>query len=222
VAPRSGAVRGNSRQSPGHLPVIAAIVPAAGLSRRMGRPKLTLPVEGGTVIASVVEALIQGGVETIVVVVPPRDAIGHAELVQSIRPGVHVVEASEQPPDMRASVELGIKFLSELAQTPETVLLAPGDLVGATAPLITATIFAARANPGRIVVPVVLGKRGHPVALPWSQVLEIPKLPRDVGVNALLKQRPAEVVECVVEEPGALVDLDTPEDYERWRLKQIL
>jgi molybdenum cofactor cytidylyltransferase len=255
--------------------MIAAVVPAAGLSVRMGRPKLTLPVDGGTVIASVVQALLEGGVDTVVVVVSPRGQPGQAELIRSIRdlavlparidessrvagaetstprnlrnaedrgvppqppsfgltdylqiddtpgPGVHIVEPDEPPPDMRSSVEIGLRFFSELGETPEAVLLAPGDLVGATARLIADVIVAARANAGRIVVPVVLGKRGHPVALPWTLALEIRNLPPDVGVNVLLKQNPANVVECVVEEPGALVDLDTPEDYETWRLKQI-
>ncbi len=40
-------------------------------------------------------------------------------------------------------------------------------------------------------------------------------------MNALLKMHPLDVLEWPVDEPGALVDLDTPEDYERWRLKQI-
>ena len=203
--------------------MIAAIVPAAGLSVRMGRPKLTLPVDGGTVIASVVTALIDGGVETLVVVVPPGNVVGQSDLVRSVKaagPGVHVIEPDEQPPDMRTSVEIGLGFLAEQGETPETVLLAPGDLVGATPRLVADVIAAARVNPGRIVVPVVLGKRGHPVLLPWARAQEIHSLPNDVGVNALLRRNPADVLECVVEEPGALVDLDTPEDYERWRSRE--
>lgn len=203
--------------------MIAAIVPAAGLSVRMGRPKLTLPVDGGRVIERVLRSLVEGGVDWVVVVVPPRRVEGQEDLVRSIRdagPRVHVIEPEEQPPDMRTSVELGIGFLEGNAP-PETVVLAPGDLIGSTAKLVEDVIAAARANPGRIVVPVVLGKRGHPVALPWELALRIPSLPRDLGVNALLKRNPADVVECVVEARGALDDLDTPQDYERWRRSEM-
>ena len=41
--------------------MIAAVVPAAGHSQRMGRPKLILPIGGQTVIARVVSALRDGG-----------------------------------------------------------------------------------------------------------------------------------------------------------------
>ncbi len=149
--------------------MIAAIVPAAGLSVRMGRPKLSLPIDGGTVIAAVIGALWDGGVDRIVVVVPPRGVAGQAELVRSIGSGVHIIEPEEQPPDMRASVEIGVRYLSDSGEMPDAVLLAPGDLVGATDRLVARVIDATRENRGRIVVPVVKGKRGHPVALPWPR-----------------------------------------------------
>jgi molybdenum cofactor cytidylyltransferase len=50
-----------------------AILPAAGASRRMGRPKLLLPFNGGPLVAGVVNALLGGGVEEIVLVTAPED-----------------------------------------------------------------------------------------------------------------------------------------------------
>ncbi len=41
-----------------------ALIPAAGKSARMGRPKLTLPLGGRTVLEHVVTALRRGGVGT--------------------------------------------------------------------------------------------------------------------------------------------------------------
>jgi CTP:molybdopterin cytidylyltransferase MocA len=40
-------------------------------------------------------------------------------------------------------------------------------------------------------------------------------LPRDVGLNQLLRAHAAEVSELPVESRSVLCDLDTPEDYER-------
>jgi molybdenum cofactor cytidylyltransferase len=48
--------------------MIAAIVLAAGRSKRMGMPKMTLPWGETTVISQVVSILAQSGIEQIVVV----------------------------------------------------------------------------------------------------------------------------------------------------------
>src|SRR5215471_3453560 len=53
--------------------MIAAVVPAAGRSSRMGRPKLLLDFEGESLIRRVVTALRGGGADRIVVV-PPVDS----------------------------------------------------------------------------------------------------------------------------------------------------
>ena len=50
-----------------------ALLPGAGASRRMGRPKLLLPYRDGTIVGSVVQALRGGGVSTIVLVTSPGD-----------------------------------------------------------------------------------------------------------------------------------------------------
>ncbi|MFY9823290.1 MAG: NTP transferase domain-containing protein, partial [Thermoanaerobaculia bacterium] len=42
-------------------PAAIAVLPAAGASRRMGRPKLLLPFRGGPLVAAVVSALRAGG-----------------------------------------------------------------------------------------------------------------------------------------------------------------
>ena len=54
--------------------MISGIVLAAGMSSRMGRPKLILPWGDTTVIARVVDALQQGGVDEILVVTDIRIA----------------------------------------------------------------------------------------------------------------------------------------------------
>ena len=51
---------------------VFALVPAAGFSRRMGRPKLGLPLGERTVLEHVVAALRQGGAEHVLVVVGPH------------------------------------------------------------------------------------------------------------------------------------------------------
>ena len=197
--------------------MIAAIVPAAGHSTRMGRPKLILPLGGGTLIARVVSALRAGGAAVVVVVAPRPETAGADALArQAIDAGAVVVAPEVQPPDMRASFECGLAFLDGREAVVATVLLAPGDSPGITAALVKRVLEQALVNPSRIVVPTHAGQRGHPIALPWARAREVRDLPAGVGINALVAARPELVVELVADDPGVVADLDTPEDYARW------
>ena len=51
----------------------------------------------------------------------------------------------------------------------------------------------------------------------WQLYGEIRTLGADEGLNALVRP-PSRKIEFVdLDDPGILVDLDTPEDYARWR-----
>ena len=196
--------------------MIAAIVPAAGRSARMGRPKLTLPLGGSVLIVRVIEALRGGGVDTIVVVGPPAGFEGSAELSRTIiEADARLVRPPAPTADMRASIELGLADL-EAGPAPEAVLIAPGDSPGLSADLVGLCLGRARAAPGSIVVPSHAGKRGHPLLLPWRIARTIRDLPEGAGVNALLAAHAESILVFEVPEAGAVADLDTPDDYRRW------
>jgi molybdenum cofactor cytidylyltransferase len=196
--------------------MIAAIVPAAGSSLRMGRPKLILPVGGIPLIARVVLALRDGGADRIIVVVPPRSEPGAIELIEAAEAGGAEVVVPDRPTlDMRASVELGLIRLSE-GPKPTALLLTPGDLPGLGHDAVARVIAVSIAAPGRIVVPRCQGKRGHPLLLPWSLAKTIPSLPPGVGVNGLLADRADAVDYLTIDHPTLLDDIDTPDDYRRW------
>ena len=196
--------------------MIAAVVPAAGLSKRMGQPKLILPIDGVPLIVRVVTALRQGGAETVVVIVPPAEVPGAIPLADAARrAGADVVVAEQPPPDMRASVELGLARLAA-GTAPTTVLLAPGDSPGLSPDVVARVIAQAKAAPGAIIRPEARGRRGHPVALPWSLATKIAGLPPDAGVNTLVRWHKDIIISIDVDNPTVIDDLDTPEDYERW------
>jgi molybdenum cofactor cytidylyltransferase len=183
----------------------------------MGRPKLTLPVEGQPLIARVVEALRAGGVDRVLVICNSETEPGAAEITSlASASGALIVTAPAPTSDMRETVEIGLAHLAE-GEVPDLVLLAPGDSPGLSASSVARVLEAARVRPGRIVIPVALGRRGHPLALPWGLAIAVSDLPSGVGVNALLRQYEAEIVELESGDPGVLEDLDTPEDYRRWR-----
>ena len=196
--------------------MIVALVPAAGLSLRMGRPKLILPLGGMPLIARVVAALRDGGAGRVIVVAPPASSPGAPELVEAARgEGAELVIAPTPPPDMRASVELGLAYLDD-GPSPSSLLLTPGDSPGIHVRAVARVIRRAAEAPGRIVVPRHNGRRGHPLVLPWPLACTITQLPAGVGVNSLLARHADEVIYVDDDDPEILADLDTPEDYRRW------
>jgi molybdenum cofactor cytidylyltransferase len=197
--------------------LIAAVVPACGRSARMGRPKLSLPLGGRTVIEQVVAALRDGGADPVLVVVGPHvpELTTLAEAA-----GAVVCQLPEPTADMRATVEHGLRWLEERRRPrPEDFwLLAPADHPALDAGVVRRLCAAAAADPARsIAVPVCGGRRGHPTLIAWRHVEGIRALPAGLGVNAYLRRFDSETLEVPVADPGVLADLDTPEDYDQLR-----
>ena len=192
-----------------------AIVPACGHSTRMGRPKLALPFRGHTVIECVVSALRDGGVEQVVVITGPHVP----ELVTPARAaGAAVLELSDPTPDMRATVEAGLAWLQERYQptAEDWWILAPGDHPVLAADVVRELLTAAAESDDRdVIVPVHAGRRGHPALLRWRLVDAIRSMQIDRGINSLLRELTSRTRELSVNDASILVDLDTPEDYER-------
>ncbi len=196
--------------------MIAAIVPAAGLSRRMGRPKLLLPVRGQTLIGRVVSALREGGADLVVVVAPPEASDeGPAVAVAARGAGAFVVAPAERPAEMRNSIEIGLAAAAK-PTPPDHVMFAPGDAAGITPRVVALVVEESSRQPGKIVVPRCGGRRGHPLVLPWKLAGDIASLPEGQGVNSLVARLQALVVEVPVGDSRAADDIDSMEDYRRW------
>jgi molybdenum cofactor cytidylyltransferase len=196
--------------------MIAAVVPAAGQSSRMGRPKLLLKLGHDTVIGQVVIALRQGGVNRVIVTAPPADAAeGPAVAAEARRAGAEVVVPQSRPIEMRDSVELALDTLARGA-TPHRVLLTPGDSPGIRSELVVKLLEVAARWPERILIPCFEGRRGHPIVLPWVVATEVRSLPAGQGVNALITRHQDNVMELPVSDPEVVADLDTPDDLRRW------
>ncbi len=200
-----------------------AIVPAAGHSRRMGRPKLRLPWQDGTLLEHVLTQWRQSRVSEVVVVLR-KDDTELQTVAKAV--GAHVVVAEVDPPDMKASVALGLDYVRDKFQPTDrdAWLLAPADLPGLTPAVIDQLLTlheeqvmgnggsdGAEAAP--ILVPTVTGRRAHPVLFPWKHAAAVSGLSDEEGVNALLKRN--DVCELRVRDVGLLADIDTPEDYRR-------
>jgi len=196
-----------------------ALIPAAGKSTRMGRPKLALPLGERTVLEHVVAALRSGGAEHVLVVVGPHVA-ELAPLAESA--GAAVLVLSEETADMRATVEAGLRWLEEkLSPRPaDDWLLAPADHPTLEADVVRQLLAARAAHPeASIFIPIFGGQRGHPALIAWKHVAGMRALSSGQGLNVYLRRQTPETLELVVDTDAVLCDLDTPEDYERLRRK---
>lgn len=198
-----------------------AVIPAAGLSQRMGQPKLLLPWGRSTMIEHVLGVWRESRVGHMVVVVHPLDA-QLADVCAAC--GAQVVQPAIAPSEMKASVRVALEYVARSEPRPtDAWLLAPADIPGLTVGTINALLDAyeasldKRVDPPRIWAPRCGTRRGHPVLFPWSLTAEVGQLAANEGVNVLLSRYPIEFVEAG--QDSILEDMDTPEDYERLRAR---
>ncbi len=215
-----------------------AIIPAAGHSARMGRPKLLLPWGRGTVIESVLAAWCASHVDGIVAVVRSDDG-QLADVCH--RAGAEVAVPETPPPEMKDSVAAGLAYIQKrfAPDADDAWLLAPADMPTLSPQVIdrllaehAEAVRAAKStrergtakpasegrdSPGRatILVATFQGKRGHPVLFPWVLAQQVPLLVPHEGVNALLARYCVREVACG--DASILDDLDTPAEYRRQR-----
>ena len=197
--------------------MIYALIPAAGISSRMGRPKLALPLGDRTVLGHVVRALQQAGIEQILVVVGPQ-ASELVPLAQAA--GAAVLLLPKQTNEMRATVEQGLSWLEAQFHPSEkdSWLLVPADHPTLNPAVIGQLLKAREQNPQfSIAVPTFEGRRGHPALLSWKHVAGIQRFSAHQGLNVYLRHHTEETLELPVDSSDILRDLDTPEDYEQLR-----
>jgi molybdenum cofactor cytidylyltransferase len=192
---------------------IAAILPAAGSSLRMGRPKLLLPVHGGPMVAAVVNALLGGGAEEIVLVTS-----GDNEELQgwARRAGIEHAVNPDPSRGMLSSIREGIAALggaAELARQGTILLVSPADLPNLQAETVVELVRRMRESRAPLALPVFHGKHGHPLAIAPALIPEIDTLDLAVGLKQLRDRHLDELLEVAVEDAGVVQDVDTPEDY---------
>jgi molybdenum cofactor cytidylyltransferase len=192
-----------------------AILPAAGASRRMGRPKLLLPLHGRPLVAGVVAALRGGGLNEIVLVTSPGDEELRAWARQA---GIGVAVNPDPDRGMLSTIQEGVAALggsAELVRRGGTLLVSPADLPNLKSETVALLLRRMSGAGARLAVPVHRGRRGHPLAIAAALIPEIDALDPKIGLRQLRDRHEAELLEVEVEDPGVVQDVDTPENYER-------
>jgi molybdenum cofactor cytidylyltransferase len=195
---------------------IAAVIAAAGQSRRMGTPKQLLPWGDSTVIAAVVDNLSEAGVAPVICVIGHRAEEMRAALRASeVRVVVNERYADEE---MLASYQAGIEALiDENSLALVGTLLALVDQPHVGSDIIREVVTQALATPDSIVIPSHAKRRGHPIYLPRRLWADLLALTEDESLRTLLSRFEDDIVYLNLETDLILRDMDTPAEYERLR-----
>jgi molybdenum cofactor cytidylyltransferase len=185
---------------------VAAVIAAAGSSRRYGAAsKLHALLDGTPLLAHVLRTLSQVPLAARLVVTAPDDRITLELLTATAC--AHTVNP-DPAAGIGASIACGIRGLPGGI---DGAFIALGDMPFTTVDTYGLLLRAFEELPAdAIVAPVCAERRGHPVLFGAAHFPALAQLTGDIGARALL--RAARVVEVVVEDPGVLTDIDTPEE----------
>jgi molybdenum cofactor cytidylyltransferase len=187
--------------------MVSAILLAAGESRRMGKPKLLLPLGDSTVLEKAIDNLLNSRVDEVIVVVGDRAQ----EMIERI--GSRPVKVTVNPAyrqGMSTSIVAGLNLVDDNARA---VMLALADQPLIDSQTINKLIEAFIGHDRGIVVPAYKGRRGHPVIFSTRYKEELLGLGGDIGGRQIIKEHANDVLELAVDSQGINIDIDTRDDY---------
>jgi molybdenum cofactor cytidylyltransferase len=186
---------------------IAAILLAAGESRRMGYPKPLLRIGNESFISRTITIALGTASRVVIVLGAHADRIRPAI---ALGPGIRVVENPNYARGQLSSLKIGLA--EAVAGETDAVIVHLADHPLVTPDTFRAVVEGYRKTRQPIVVARFHGRRGHPVIFDRSLFAELMAAPEEDGARVVVNadfQR----VHCVdVEDPGVVLDLDTPAD----------
>ena len=187
---------------------IAAIILAAGESKRFGAPKQLHAWQGRPLLRHVICQAMAAPVSEIVVVLG-----AYAAQVAPITHGLPVTLAVNRTwaAGMSGSVKIGLRALRDEV---DGALFLLADQPRVTPELLTRLIQAHAAFGSPIVAPRARGRQGNPVFFARSIFPELMRITGDQGGRAVIARRSRDVFWLDVAE-RILFDIDTPGDLAR-------
>jgi molybdenum cofactor cytidylyltransferase len=186
---------------------ICAIVLAAGKSERMGSQKLLLPYGNLTIIETVIDNILQAGIEHILVVL----GADGPEILKAIEgKPVQTCFNDRYAEGMHTSVVCGFRNLPENARAATLFL---GDQPFIPSEAIRRVILSWKESGNGIIIPTCHGRRGHPTLFDLKMKEQILQLDPATGLRSVFTAFPEEILEAEINFPAILRDIDTKIDY---------
>ena len=189
-----------------HRARIAALILAAGQSRRMGAEnKLLLEIDGKPMVRHVAERVLASAARPVTIV------LGHQpDAVKAALDGLDVrfVENPDYADGLSSSLKTGLAAVPESA---DGAIVCLSDMPGVSPELIDRLIAGFNPVEGRaILAPTRGGRRGNPVL--WARRFfdELMGLSGDTGAKHLIGTYGEFLTEIEAPDDGVLIDLDTP------------
>jgi len=190
--------------------MIAAIILAAGESRRMGSPKALVRFGGLTFVEHLLTATRHPriGLRRVVLgagadEIRSKPALRDATIV--------INEEWEKGP--LSSIHAGLRSLENIEA--EGALICPVDHPLVTQHLIAAIIQAFDTTARAIVLPTFQGRRGHPVLFRSTLFPELMNAPMEIGARYVVRAHANEIAIVPTEEEGVVLNLDDAEALKR-------
>jgi molybdenum cofactor cytidylyltransferase len=187
---------------------VAAVVLAAGMSRRMGTPKQLLRMGDETILERTLKNVRASNSSEIILV------LGHAaEDVQKTiaTEGLKVVVNPDYEQGMGTSLRSG---LAAVGSDAKAAIIALADQPWISPDTFNRLIECHQECKPQIIVPMYKGFRGNPVLLDRSVFHEMQALQGDVGCRAIFGDHTAGIRKLPVDDAGILLDIDSRSDFE--------
>lgn len=192
-----------------------ALLPAAGLSRRMGTQKLLLPFGAGTVLEAVIGNLRAAGLIPILCVLSEATLQGLRPLGEDVTVLINPAPERGYASSLAIALDaLGRAEPAALREGPFCLML--GDLPTAQAHDMARLRAAFERRPAgyTALAPYREGRFGHPIFMEGLWRARLRAAAGDRGGRGILEAHEGEVL-TMEGEDGFFDDLDTPEDYRR-------
>ncbi len=191
---------------------VYGVLPAAGMSRRMGTPKQSLPYGASTMTGHVARTMLAANLDA-VVVVTRTELVGAIDLPEDQRLLLAINDAPMT--QMMDSIRLGLDTLESAHRTHHGagIFVIPADMPTVPVAACVKCVDTFRANPTNIIIATCHGSRGHPIIFPLALQSVLDAITG--GLNELPLRRADLVLETPIDDPAILRDVDTVADYER-------
>jgi molybdenum cofactor cytidylyltransferase len=202
----------NSERRPGRT---AAIILAAGESKRLGRPKQTVLFAGQTLLERTVTTVLDSPVDSVVVVVG-ANASGSMKVLRPF--SVRVVENENWREGIGASIRVGLEALDNSPEsTFDSALFLACDQPFLSAQLISDLLSEYQSGESLIVASSYADCLGIPALFSRVLFTEALQLQGDRGARALIRSYQEKSPETVSSVPfsGGEIDIDTTSDLSR-------
>ncbi len=197
--------------------IVPGVILSGGRSTRMGRPKALLAAGATeTFVTRIARTLREGGVDGVVVVAPDEEMA--TEVRRAVGADAHPARVVVNPDPSRgqlSSLLIGLRAIDRPGVDAMLVTLVDIPLVSADT--VLRLIEAYRRSRAPVVRPAQAGlpNHGHPVLFDRALFAELREADLARGAKSVVRAHLDDVLDVPVDDPGAFLDIDTPEAYVR-------